>query len=82
VLCFLSLPQVAYEHDEDFSSHLALLLHLSLLLADADEPLVADSVAALLINLLYSLAARQLELAQEQQQGASDAVSALPVRNT
>jgi hypothetical protein len=60
--------QVAYEHDEDFSSHLALLCHVCLLLVDHEEQLVAAAAQQLLINCLYSLSARHLELLQEEGQ--------------
>jgi hypothetical protein len=62
------LTQVAYEHDEDFSSHLALLCHVCLLLVDHEEQLVAAAAQQLLINCLYSLSARHLELLQEEGQ--------------
>lgn len=58
--------QVAYEHDEDFSSHIALLCHVSLLLVDHEEPLVAAAAQQLLVNCLYSLSARHLEIMQEE----------------
>ncbi|WIA40102.1 hypothetical protein OEZ86_013510 [Tetradesmus obliquus] len=63
-LCLLT--EVAYEHDEDFSSHLALLCHSCLLLVDHEEALVAGAAAQLLVHVLYSLSARQLELRQEE----------------
>jgi hypothetical protein len=59
---------VAYEHDEDVSSHLALLCHVCLLLADHEEHLVAAAAQQLLINCLYSLSAHHLELMQEERQ--------------
>jgi hypothetical protein len=71
------LTQVAYEHDEDFSSHLALLCHVCLLLVDHEEQLVAAAAQQLLINCLYSLSARHLELLQEEGQH----VECLQVRN-
>jgi hypothetical protein len=60
--------QVAYEHDEDFNSHLALLCHVSLLLVDHEEQLVAAAAQQLLINCLYSLSARHLELVCQAQE--------------
>lgn len=59
---------MAYEHDEDFSSHLALLCHVSLLLVDQEEPLVAAAAQQLLVNCLYSLSAHHLEIMQEEGQ--------------
>jgi hypothetical protein len=64
-LCLLS--EVAYEHDEAFSAHLALLLHLVMVVADAEEVLVASHAQQLLVNLLYSLNAHA------QEQGRQDA---------
>ena len=34
---------MAYEHDEDFEGHLALLLHVVVLSMDSDEPLVVGA---------------------------------------
>jgi hypothetical protein len=58
---------VAYEHDEAFSAHLALLLHVVMVVADAEEVLVASHAQQLLVNLLYSLNAHA------QEQGRQDA---------
>lgn len=41
---------MAYEHDEDFEGHLALLLHVVVLAMDSDEPLV---VGAAQVGLLW-----------------------------
>jgi hypothetical protein len=57
---------VAYEHDEDISSHLPLLCHTCLLLADHEEHLVAAAAQQLLINCIYSLSAHALDAAQEE----------------
>lgn len=65
-LCLLT--EVAYEHDEDFSGHLALLFHVALLCLDHEEPVVAQHAQQLLVNSLYSLSARYLELQQEEGQ--------------
>ena len=54
--------EVAYEHDEDFRGHLPLLFHATLTAMDAPEPLVYQHAQQLLVNLLYSLSARHLEL--------------------
>ena len=67
---FLSRPQlgmcllaeVAYEHDEDFRSHLPLLFHATITGMDSAEPLVYQHAQQALVNLLYSLSARHLEL--------------------
>ena len=53
---------MAYEHDEDFRGHLPLLFHATLTAMDAPEPLVYQHAQQLLVNLLYSLSARHLEL--------------------
>ena len=37
------LTKVAYEHDEDFEGHLALLLHVVVLALDSEEPLVVGA---------------------------------------
>eukprot|EP00873_Tetraselmis_striata_P016178 jgi/Tetstr1/436442/TSEL_025271.t1 len=58
-LCLLA--EVAYEHDEDFRSHLPLLFHMSLICMDASEPTVSHHCALLAVNLLYSLGIRHLE---------------------
>jgi hypothetical protein len=58
--------QVVYEHDEDVSSHLALLCHVCLLLADHEEHLVAAAAQQLLINCLYSLSHHYRDLMQEE----------------
>ena len=56
------LAEVAYEHDEDFRSHLPLLLHAIMIAMDSPEPLVYHHAQQALVNLLYSLSARHLEL--------------------
>ena len=66
-LCLLA--EIAYEHDEDFTGHLALLLHAVLLVVDAEEALVAGHAQQLLINCLYSLSARALDVQQEEDRG-------------
>jgi hypothetical protein len=58
--------QVVYEHDEDVSSHLALLCHVCLLLADHEEHLVAVAAQQLLVNCLYSLSHHHKDLMQEE----------------
>jgi hypothetical protein len=66
-LCLLA--EIAYEHDEDFAGHLPLLLHAVLLVVDAEEALVAGHAQQLLINCLYSLSARALNMQQEEERG-------------
>lgn len=56
------LAEVAYEHDEDFRSHLPLLFHATITAMDSPEPLVYQHAQQALVNLLYSLSARHLEL--------------------
>ena len=56
------LAEVAYEHDEDFCSHLPLLFHAIMTAMDSQEPLVYEHAQQALVNLLYSLSARHLEL--------------------
>ena len=53
---------MAYEHDEDFRSHLPLLFHALVTAMDSSEQLVYQHAQQILINLLYSLSARHLEL--------------------
>lgn len=64
--CVRLFSQVVYEHDEDVSSHLALLCHVCLLLADHEEHLVAVAAQQLLVNCLYSLSHHHKELMQEE----------------
>ena len=56
------LAEVAYEHDEDFRSHLPLLCHATITAMDSAEPLVYQHAQQALVNLLYSLSARHLEV--------------------
>ncbi|KAL0053523.1 hypothetical protein WJX82_006983 [Trebouxia sp. C0006] len=61
-LAMCLLAEVAYEHDEDFRSHLPLLFHAIMIAMDSPEPLVYHHAQQALVNLLYSLSARHLEL--------------------
>ncbi len=61
-LAMCLLAEVAYEHDEDFCSHLPLLFHAIMIAMDSPEPLVYHHAQQALVNLLYSLSARHLEL--------------------
>ncbi|DBA89055.1 TPA: hypothetical protein ACH3X2_000264 [Trebouxia sp. C0005] len=61
-LAMCLLAEVAYEHDEDFRSHLPLLFQAIMVAMDSPEPLVYHHAQQALVNLLYSLSARHLEL--------------------
>ncbi|KAK9829934.1 hypothetical protein WJX72_008722 [[Myrmecia] bisecta] len=61
-LAMCLLAEIAYEHDEDFRSHLPLLFHATLIVMDSAEPLVYRHAQQVLVNLLYSLSARHLEV--------------------
>ncbi|KAL3146697.1 hypothetical protein ABBQ32_000921 [Trebouxia sp. C0010 RCD-2024] len=61
-LAMCLLAEVAYEHDEDFRSHLPLLFHATVTAMDSAEPVVYQHAQQALVNLLYSLSARHLEL--------------------
>ena len=65
------LAEIAYENDEDFRPHLPLLFHTAFLMLDSPEPLVLTHAQQLLVNLLYTLAGRHLELydARDQNEG-------------
>eukprot|EP00271_Cylindrocystis_brebissonii_P019651 TRINITY_DN608_c0_g2_i1.p1 TRINITY_DN608_c0_g2~~TRINITY_DN608_c0_g2_i1.p1 ORF type:complete len:899 (-),score=195.67 TRINITY_DN608_c0_g2_i1:1536-3866(-) len=65
------LAEIAYENDEDFRSHLPLLFHVAFCCMDSSEAIVLEHAQQLLVNLLYTLAGRHLELyeGREQQQG-------------
>lgn len=56
------MAEIAYEHDEDFRSHLPLLFHAAITSMDSSEPLIHQHAQQALINLLYSLSARHLEV--------------------
>lgn len=55
------MPQVAYEHDEDFRRHLPLLFHVTLIFSDSTEGIVSQHCRLLVVNLLYSISFRHLE---------------------
>ena len=59
---------MVYEHDEDVSSHLALLCHVCVLLVDHEEHLVASAAQQLLTNCLYSLSHHYIDVMQEERQ--------------
>jgi hypothetical protein len=64
-------PQVAYEHDEDFRSHLPTLFHVAVVSMDCVEGVVRRHTQQLLINLVHSLAVKPLERAQAEASGTS-----------
>lgn len=61
-LAMCLIAEVAYEHDEDFRSHLPLLFHATITAMDSAEPLIHQHAQQALVNLLYSLSARHLEV--------------------
>ncbi|CAI5507771.1 unnamed protein product [Closterium sp. Naga37s-1] len=65
------LAEIAYENDEDFRGHLPLLFHVTFVLMDSSEVVVLEHAQQLLVNLLYTLAGRHLELydARDQSEG-------------
>lgn len=56
------LAEVAYEHDEALRAHLPLLFHSMAVVLDAGEAIVFRHAQQVILNLLYSLSARHLEL--------------------
>ncbi|KAJ0754279.1 putative Cell morphogenesis protein [Helianthus annuus] len=61
-IALILLAEIAYENDEDFREHLALLFHVTFVSMDSSEDIVLEHCQHLLVNLLYSLAGRHLEL--------------------
>ncbi|ERN09549.1 protein furry homolog-like [Amborella trichopoda] len=61
-IALILLAEIAYENDEDFRGHLPLLFHVALVSMDSSEDIVLKHCQHLLVNLLYSLAGRHLEL--------------------
>ncbi|CAA6655790.1 unnamed protein product [Spirodela intermedia] len=61
-IALILLAEIAYENDEDFRENLPLLFHVTLVSLDSSEDIVLEHCQHLLINLLYSLAGRHLEL--------------------
>ncbi|KAI4320353.1 hypothetical protein MLD38_033847 [Melastoma candidum] len=61
-IALILLAEIAYENDEDFREHLPLLFHVTFVSMDSSEDIVLDHCQHLLVNLLYSLAGRHLEL--------------------
>ncbi|XXG60233.1 hypothetical protein AAC387_Pa04g2195 [Persea americana] len=61
-IALILLAEIAYENDEDFRGHLPLLFHVTFVSMDSSEEIVLEHCQHLLVNLLYSLAGRHLEL--------------------
>ncbi|KAK9110935.1 hypothetical protein Scep_018454 [Stephania cephalantha] len=61
-IALILLAEIAYENDEDFREHLPLLFHVIFVSMDSSEDIVLEHCQHLLVNLLYSLAGRHLEL--------------------
>ncbi|KAK6913421.1 Cell morphogenesis central region [Dillenia turbinata] len=61
-IALILLAEIAYENDEDFREHLPLLFHVTFVSMDSSEDIVLEHCQHLLVNLLYSLAGRQLLL--------------------
>ncbi|KAK1410220.1 hypothetical protein QVD17_36755 [Tagetes erecta] len=61
-IALILLAEIAYENDEDFREHLPLLFHVTFVSMDSSEDLVLEHCQRLLVNLLYSLGGRHLEL--------------------
>jgi hypothetical protein len=61
-IALILLAEIAYENDEDFREHLPLLFHVTFVSMDSSEDIVLEHCQRLLVNLLYSLAGRHLEL--------------------
>ncbi|KAL2904779.1 Cell morphogenesis protein PAG1 [Bienertia sinuspersici] len=61
-IALILLAEIAYENDEDFREHLPSLFHVTFVSMDSSEDIVLEHCQHLLVNLLYSLAGRHLEL--------------------
>ncbi|XP_015689288.1 uncharacterized protein LOC102706919 [Oryza brachyantha] len=61
-IALILLAEIAYENDEDFRENLPLLFHVTCVSMDSSEDIVLEHCQDLLVNLLYSLAGRHLEL--------------------
>ncbi|XP_072966745.1 uncharacterized protein [Typha angustifolia] len=61
-IALILLAEIAYENDEDFRENLPLLFHVICVSMDSSEDIVLEHCQDLLVNLLYSLAGRHLEL--------------------
>ncbi|KAL8546139.1 hypothetical protein ACS0TY_006023 [Phlomoides rotata] len=66
-IALILLAEIAYENDEDFREHLPLLFHVTFVSMDSSEDIVLEHCQHLLVNLLYSLAGRHLELYDVEQ---------------
>nr|CAB3451600.1 unnamed protein product [Digitaria exilis] len=61
-IALILLAEIAYENDEDFRENLPLLFHVTCVSMDSSEDIMLEHCQDLLVNLLYSLAGRHLEL--------------------
>ncbi|PKA53442.1 hypothetical protein AXF42_Ash012384 [Apostasia shenzhenica] len=61
-IALILLAEIAYENDEDFRENLPLLFHVTCVSMDSSDDIVLEHCKNLLVNLLYSLAGRHLEL--------------------
>jgi hypothetical protein len=71
-IALILLAEIAYENDEDFRGHLPLLFHVTFVSMDSSEDIVLEHCQQLLVNLLYSLAGRHLELYDAGDHGDSE----------
>ncbi|XP_024392551.1 uncharacterized protein [Physcomitrium patens] len=71
-IALILLAEIAYENDEDFRGHLPLLFHVTFVSMDSSEDIVLEHCQQLLVNLLYSLAGRHLELYDAGDHGNSE----------
>ena len=61
-IALVLLAEIAYENDEGFRGHLPLLFHVTFVSMDSSEDIVLEHCQHLLVNLIYLLAGRHLEL--------------------
>eukprot|EP00897_Mesotaenium_endlicherianum_P002114 jgi/Mesen1/1930/ME000146S01025 len=72
-IALILLAEIAYENDEDFRNHLPLLFHVAFVSMDSSEAILLEHAQQLLVNLLYTLAGRHLEMYERQDQADVDA---------
>ncbi|KAL8137973.1 hypothetical protein V2J09_003974 [Rumex salicifolius] len=65
-IALILLAEIAYENDEDFRQYLPLLFHVTFVSMDSSEDIVLEHCQHLLVNLLYSMAGRHLELYDDE----------------
>ncbi|GKA17859.1 furry homolog-like protein [Tanacetum coccineum] len=61
-IALILLAEIAHEIGEDFREHLPLLFHVTFVSMDSSEDVVLKHCQRVLVNLLYSLGGRHLEL--------------------